>query len=303
MAISNFTEDMNIIAALSDTPNDTLTAAQLKAKFDEGGGKIKTYINGTVVPAVNLLLGLLSNNKIDPSQFADKSIPTGKIADGAITTAKLASSAVTTAKIADANVTTAKITDANVTTAKLANSAVTAAKLASNAVETAKIKNSNVTLAKVDFVKTTLDDTSDAQAPTSKAVASYISSLLKTHPVQVPIAQRQYVIASAYAADEAYQEALRRHILHLTLTNFSSLPVTFSQGPVPSPAPYYTLTSDHEVFAWSFSNPSAIVSDLGWETSSGKIKITGTLNGTTNIDLWLCKPYDQTLEDNPFSLG
>lgn len=50
MALTQFTKDMNIIAALSDDPNvtDGLTAAQLKAKFDEGGLAVKTYLNGTL---------------------------------------------------------------------------------------------------------------------------------------------------------------------------------------------------------------------------------------------------------------
>lgn len=55
MAISEFSEDMDIIAALSDLPNatDGLSAAQLKAKFDEGGNAVKTYLNDTLVAGVN----------------------------------------------------------------------------------------------------------------------------------------------------------------------------------------------------------------------------------------------------------
>lgn len=49
--LSEFNEDMDIIAALSDTPG--LAASELKAKFDEGGRAIKQYINDTLVPAIN----------------------------------------------------------------------------------------------------------------------------------------------------------------------------------------------------------------------------------------------------------
>ena len=44
MAFTQLTNDLNIISALDDEPNDVggLTAAQLKAKFDEGPGVIKT---------------------------------------------------------------------------------------------------------------------------------------------------------------------------------------------------------------------------------------------------------------------
>jgi hypothetical protein len=55
MTVSPMSDNLNIIAALSDRPNatDGLTAAQLKAKYDQGPGLIKTYINGTLVTALN----------------------------------------------------------------------------------------------------------------------------------------------------------------------------------------------------------------------------------------------------------
>lgn len=51
MAITKLTTSTDIIQALSDLPNssDGLSAAQLKAKFDEAAGIIKTYINDTLV--------------------------------------------------------------------------------------------------------------------------------------------------------------------------------------------------------------------------------------------------------------
>lgn len=55
MAISPMSDNLNIIAALADKPNatDGLSAAQLKAKFDQGPGLIKAYINSTIVPAID----------------------------------------------------------------------------------------------------------------------------------------------------------------------------------------------------------------------------------------------------------
>lgn len=54
MAFEKFNKDMKIISSLDDEPNDVggLTAAELKAKFDEGGEAIKRYINDTLIPAV-----------------------------------------------------------------------------------------------------------------------------------------------------------------------------------------------------------------------------------------------------------
>lgn len=52
MALTNLTRDLNIISALDDEPNDVggLTAAQLKAKYDEAAGIIKTFLNNTLIP-------------------------------------------------------------------------------------------------------------------------------------------------------------------------------------------------------------------------------------------------------------
>jgi hypothetical protein len=55
MAISPMSDNLNIISALADKPNatDGLSATQLKAKFDQGPGLIKTYLNSTVVTSFN----------------------------------------------------------------------------------------------------------------------------------------------------------------------------------------------------------------------------------------------------------
>ncbi len=64
MAITYFTEDMNIIQALDDQPNDVggLSADELKAKFDEGGNKVKTFLNNTLIPELN---NVITSQKID----------------------------------------------------------------------------------------------------------------------------------------------------------------------------------------------------------------------------------------------
>lgn len=58
MSLTKLTEDLNIIQALDDEPNDVggLTAAQLKAKFDQAGGAIKTYLNETLTPELDTAL-------------------------------------------------------------------------------------------------------------------------------------------------------------------------------------------------------------------------------------------------------
>jgi hypothetical protein len=65
MAINELSADLNIIAALSDEPNDSdgMTAAALKAKYDEAGLSIQAYLNGTLLP------------KVDVDSAAAKTIP------------------------------------------------------------------------------------------------------------------------------------------------------------------------------------------------------------------------------------
>lgn len=55
LVIPGLDSDLDIIQKLDDEPNDVggLTAAQLKAKFDESGNTIKTYLNNTLLPALS----------------------------------------------------------------------------------------------------------------------------------------------------------------------------------------------------------------------------------------------------------
>lgn len=84
MALTKITTDMNIVAALDDEPNDVggLTAAQLKAKFDEGGAALKTYINDTLTEEIDTDIA---------TKAEVQAVVLGQIPDGTITEAKLAS--------------------------------------------------------------------------------------------------------------------------------------------------------------------------------------------------------------------
>ena len=54
LTIAYLDGNLDIIQQLDDEPNDVggLTSAELKAKFDEAGNVIKTYINDTLIPAI-----------------------------------------------------------------------------------------------------------------------------------------------------------------------------------------------------------------------------------------------------------
>jgi len=88
MALSKLTTDLNIISPLDTEPNDVggLTAAQLKAKFDEGTNDIKTYINNTLTTEADDTLA---------TKAEVQGIALGQIPDGTITEAKLVSALVT----------------------------------------------------------------------------------------------------------------------------------------------------------------------------------------------------------------
>ena len=58
MALTTCSITASVIAALDDLPNDVggLTAAQLKAKFDEAGTNLKAYLNDTLIPELDTAL-------------------------------------------------------------------------------------------------------------------------------------------------------------------------------------------------------------------------------------------------------
>lgn len=85
MALAKFEKDMAIISALDDEPNDVggLTAAELKAKFDEGGQALKQFLNETLTPQIDA-------EKASKDEV--QGITLGQIPDGTITADKMAPS-------------------------------------------------------------------------------------------------------------------------------------------------------------------------------------------------------------------
>ena len=85
MALARFEKDMAIISALDDEPNDvgSLTAAELKAKFDEGGQAIKQFLNETLTPQID-------SEKAGRDEL--EGLVLGQIPDGTITVEKMAPS-------------------------------------------------------------------------------------------------------------------------------------------------------------------------------------------------------------------
>lgn len=87
MSLESFNEDLNIISKLPDAP--TLTAAQLKAKFDEGGLKIKEYINEQLLPQITDAINAQNLNISQSITEINESLPSlsNSVEDGSETKA------------------------------------------------------------------------------------------------------------------------------------------------------------------------------------------------------------------------
>lgn len=176
MAYERFTDDLDVISKLDTEPNDVggLSAEELKAKFDEAGNAIKTYINETLLPAMEgengaenigitgisqistatnvqdaLILICQLINDISQGAVPDGSINTLKIADAAITASKMALNTIGSGNIIDGAVITAKLADLCITTAKLAAKCVTSSKIADGAVGTTQMADGAVVNSKL----------------------------------------------------------------------------------------------------------------------------------------------------------
>ena len=166
MSLPQLTTDLNIIQALDDEPNDVggLSSAQLKAKFDEAVGYIKTYLNDTLLPylesvsgagdiGITTVSGIQAATNVQEAlealELNIEGITQGAVADNSITNAKLTANAVDTANIVDDAVTSDKIDDGAVLSSHIASGAVGSTALASSAVGTSNIADGAVTADKL----------------------------------------------------------------------------------------------------------------------------------------------------------
>ncbi len=183
MAFTKVTKDMGIISALADKPNDVggLTAAQLKAKFDEAGAALKDYLNNVLTAELEAAggagnigiqsIGTLAATTVQAALEALHSAITEahEPVDGSVTTAKLAANAVTTDKLLDNSVTATKIKDGEVGANELAANAVATAKIVNGAVTTDKLAGAAVTNQKLASEAVGTDNLkSDLLVPVSK---------------------------------------------------------------------------------------------------------------------------------------
>lgn len=216
MAFSTLNDDLNVIQALSNEPNDAgaegLSPEELKAKFDEAANIIKRWVNITHLAELAAAsaagkIGFDDSNLDDinaetvqeaivaiyesaqgitQGAVADGSITATKLANGSVTHAKLAANAVEAGNIKDGEVGASKLASKAVTTDKIANGAVGTDQLATGAVTTAKIPAQNitgekiadnaVTTAKINDAAVTADKIGDAAVTAAKLAGNAVET-------------------------------------------------------------------------------------------------------------------------------
>lgn len=191
MALPILNDDLAVISKLDDLPNDVggLTAAELKAKFDEAAGAIQTYINDTLLPYLESIsaagdIGITTVSGIAAAENVQEALEAlelniegvsqGAVADNSITNAKMANNAIDTANIVDDAVTSGKIADGAILTAHFSAGAVDNTAMGASAVKTTNIADGAVTTAKLDTSAVTSAKIADGAVTQNKLSTSAI---------------------------------------------------------------------------------------------------------------------------------
>lgn len=138
-SFTNLTTDLDVIQKLDDLPNAVggLSAADLKAKFDEAANAVKDYINTVLLAqlqaetsgqaganriGISGIVGLTGTNNVQDAlaaiYAAAQAAQAGTILNKSITAEKMADNAIETPLIKDGAVTRAKIADQSVDNSK-----------------------------------------------------------------------------------------------------------------------------------------------------------------------------------------
>lgn len=226
MALTQLTAELKTIEGLADRPNKTsgITAAQMKAYFDDNAQTIKSYINATLLaelggsggapnlgifpsahfPSItnlqdaieylytqiqNVTFGALVDGSVTTPKLyqgaGEEAVTTATIRNKNITTAKIADSAVESLQIKDGAVVTSKIADANVTEGKIASGAITTAKIADGAVLEAKIQSASISENKLATNSVSTAKIKDGNITTAKLADEAVTSAkLATVPIE-----------------------------------------------------------------------------------------------------------------------
>ena len=294
MALPTLNDDLAVISKLDDLPNDVggLSAAQLKAKFDEAAGAIQTYINDTLLPylesisaagdiGITTVSGIAAATNVQEAlealELNIEGVSQGAVADNSITNAKLTANAVDTANIVDDAVTSGKIADgailaahfsagavdntamgANaVKTTNIADGAVTTAKLADSAVTSAKIDDGAVTQNKLATSAIVADNIASNAVTSSKIKNSNVTTAKIADNAVTTVKIKDANVTTAKLADNA-----------VTNAKLASGAAVANIG--------YTPQSKH-------STTTASLTTSGWSSKKKTVSVTGVTASNTVI--------------------
>lgn len=210
MALPKFEKDISVISKLSDQPNDTagsaLSAADLKAKFDEAGNELKAFLNENFIPflegteaaasiGISTISGMsevrtiqealealkyaidntatgaipdssLSGEKLEPDSITDR-----ELAPGAVQFSNMAPNAVSGDVVSDKGIGGSKLEDGCLENRHLGKLIVEDANIADKTIDAAgKIKDGTLT-AKLFAPKSVQETAIDKDAVTGSKIA------------------------------------------------------------------------------------------------------------------------------------
>lgn len=92
MAIQKFEDDLNLVSALSDEPNDVdgLSPQELKQQFDKAGLLIQKYINDVLLPAIAAAEESIRNDATEYTNKVAANFAAGQLSPGSVTNDMLA---------------------------------------------------------------------------------------------------------------------------------------------------------------------------------------------------------------------
>ena len=193
MSLPKFNEDIQIISKLADEPNDVggLSANELKAKFDEAGTLIKSFINDTLLPYLEAATGAgdigIANipglNDAATVQAALQELKTqlnntstGSIPDRSLPGEKLVTGAVGTNELANASVTSDKIASGAVNDSKIAAEKLSGASIQAKAIQNSHLNGKVIKAENVEDNSLTGDQIKDLSIPSAKIASDAVQT-------------------------------------------------------------------------------------------------------------------------------
>lgn len=258
MSLPKFNEDIQIISKLADEPNDVggLSANELKAKFDEAGTLIKSFINDTLLPYLEAATGAgdigIANipglndaatvqaalqelktqlNNTSTGSIPDRSLPGEKLVTGAVGTNELANASVTSDKIASGAVNDSKIAAEKLSGASIQAKAIQNSHLNGKVIKAENVEDNSLTGDQIKDLSIPAGKISSGAVQTAKIASGAVTRAKLASDVKVLAFTEKAVDASAWVSDSTYTDFPYRAAVAcqgVTVKHYAE--VTFSPG-------------------------------------------------------------------------